>query len=63
MKVTSFILFALLASQILAVKAGVKTLTAAHVYTGQAAAPVANLNAANVAIIKDDGKKTVEKQL
>jgi hypothetical protein len=36
MKVTSFILFALLASQIIAIKAGVKTITAASVWSKNA---------------------------
>jgi hypothetical protein len=47
MKVTSFILFALLASHILAVKAGVKTITAASVWSKNASMQVPGAAAQN----------------
>jgi hypothetical protein len=62
MKVTSFILFALLASHILAVKAGVKTITAASVWSKNASMQTggADANAANVQIVGAEDNSKVD---
>jgi hypothetical protein len=61
MKVTSFILFALLASQIIAVKAGVKTITAASVWSKNAQAnPPADPNSPAVNISTGAGSGSTD---